>query len=447
MSDFSRGFWKRAGQNTADRLSNAVFGDKWARPYKRVTDEARADAIRARAEAAERKAEAKAYEMETRAEIAERNQLNAIDAAVLQNVDKVIAMPFSENVNELVNQLNGLVTQLSINSFKKNTEEEKIRAKYTEAVYQKLEQGINILLIKDPYNPNMQYVYDAYLKAKKRRAKSTLFGAIGFAFSNGIASASDEDRRRLAEARKNFDTRQPQIQQPQQGQAVSQSVTEQLVTEQRQAFSQKQSLDHLWNKYSHLSPLMQNGYRACQITERKDILIVGLYCNTDRIVNGRTIYPLSRHERISFLDYNLNGHGINLQSSAAYMDLFPIQSTNAPFEILNEIILNPKMFDYVIEQISLNQTIMEDVICPRLIVVENSESWAFFGKIPEFVWMGYAFETIEKTSYGELCRIVGFRPEERIQPNRLKTNLIGTKVLFRQGLTFTAAETMKWLNL
>ena len=134
MSDFSRGFWKRAGQNTADRLSNAVFGDKWARPYKRVTDEARADAIRARAEAAERKAEAKAYEMETRAEIAERNQLNAIDAAVLQNVDKVIAMPFSENVNELVNQLNGLVTQLSINSFKKNTEEEKIRAKYTEAV-------------------------------------------------------------------------------------------------------------------------------------------------------------------------------------------------------------------------------------------------------------------------------------------------------------------------
>ncbi|MBO7145411.1 MAG: hypothetical protein J6W13_11380 [Salinivirgaceae bacterium] len=485
MSDFSRGFWKRAGQNTADRLSNAVFGDKWARPYKRVTDEARADAIRTRAEAAERRAEAKAYEMEKRAEIAERNQLNAIDAAVLQNVDKVIAMPFAENVSELVNQLSGLVTQLSINSFSKSTAEEKIRAKYTETVYQKLEQGINILLIKDPYNPNMQYIYDAYLKAKKERGKTTrrkalliTWGIIGWAFMFGLGLASEgtpqllvitifvsfitaficlrisrkrkkKDKRRLADARKAFDARQSQIQQLQQEQEqiMTQPVAEQPVVEQRQTFSQKQLLDHLWNKYSHLSPLMQNGYRACQISEQKDILIIGLYCNTDQIVKGKTIYPLSQHERISSLDYNLNGAGINLQSRAAYMDLLPIQSSNAPIEILNEIILNPKMFDYVIEQMSLNQTIMEDVVRPELIIVKSDESWAFFGKNPEYVWMGYAFKTIAKTSYGELCCIVGFRPEDRIQPGRHQTNLLGTKVLFHQGIAIPAIETRKWLNL
>ena len=192
---------------------------------------------------------------------------------------------------------------------------------------------------------------------------------------------------------------------------------------------------------------MKNGYRICQTNEQKDILIVGLYCNTDHIINGRTIYPLSQHERISSLDYNLNGAGDNLQNHAAYMDLFPIQSTSAQFEILKEIIQNPKMFDYVVEQISLNQTIIEDVVRPKLIIIQDEHSWAFFGKLPEFVWMGYEFQLIEKTAYGDLCRIVGFRSDDRIQPDRKQTNLIGTKVLFHQGITFPATETKKWLNL
>lgn len=89
-------------------------------------------------------------------------------AAVLINVDKVISMPFAEDTNELSNQLNGLAIQLSTNSFSKETAEDKIRAKYTEAVFQKIEQGLNILLAKDPYNVNVEYIYKAYLKGKKR---------------------------------------------------------------------------------------------------------------------------------------------------------------------------------------------------------------------------------------------------------------------------------------
>ena len=46
IDDFSKNFWNRAGRNTADRVSNAVFGDNWARPHKIISDEARADAIR-----------------------------------------------------------------------------------------------------------------------------------------------------------------------------------------------------------------------------------------------------------------------------------------------------------------------------------------------------------------------------------------------------------------
>ena len=163
MSNFSDSFWRRAGKNTADRVSNAIFGDNWARPYKRITDEAKAEAMKQRAEA---------EAMKQRAKIAEKEQLNAIDAAVLKNVDKVISMPFAEDTNELSNQLNELAIQLSTNSFSKGTAEDKIRAKYTEAVFQKIEQGLNILLAKDPYNVNVEYIYKAYLKGKKERRKS-----------------------------------------------------------------------------------------------------------------------------------------------------------------------------------------------------------------------------------------------------------------------------------
>lgn len=478
-------FKKELGKNTGKFVSNLVFGDKHSTPYRRVgsseAQEARAEAARIRAEAAQAKADAIAREHEVRAEIEEKNHLNSLDAAVLANVDKVIAMPFSEDTNELAHQLSGLAIQLSTNSFSKENAEEKIRAKYTEAVFQKFDQGLQILLAKDPYNPNMDYLWNAFIKAKKEKKKSIknllikiwiplfLMGLLLLSSSSIdervlgiliitvsivfivffkiiIVFLKNREKNILKKARHNYDItthyQQPTIH-------TNQNITAQSESQfhSNYSFNQKQEFDHLWNKYSHLSPLMKNGYRICQTNEQKDILIVGLYCNTDHIINGRTIYPLSQHERISSLDYNLNGAGDNLQNHAAYMDLFPIQSTSAQFEILKEIIQNPKMFDYVVEQISLNQTIIEDVVCPKLIIIQDNHSWAFFGKLPEFVWMGYEFQLIEKTAYGELCRIIGFRSDDRIQPDRKQTNLIGTKVLFHQGITFPATETKKWLNL
>lgn len=476
-------FKKELGKNTGKFVSNLVFGDKHSTPYRRVgsseAQEARAEAARIRAEAAQAKADAIAREHEVRAEIEEKNHLNSLDAAVLANVDKVIAMPFSEDTNELAHQLSGLAIQLSTNSFSKYNAEDKIRAKYTEAVFQKFDQGLQIMLAKDPYNPNMDYLWETFIKAKEKRDSPIfkifkilikllcipifLLGLFLLFLSSSISEGAfgifiitisilvivvikNKDKNILKKARHNYDIT-THYQQP--TTHTNQNITAQSESQfqSNYSFNQKQEFDHLWNKYSHLSPLMKNGYRICQTNEQKDILIVGLYCNTDHIINGRTIYPLSQHERISSLDYNLNGAGDNLQNHAAYMDLFPIQSTSAQFEILKEIIQNPKMFDYVVEQISLNQTIIEDVVCPKLIIIQDNHSWAFFGKLPEFVWMGYEFQLIEKTAYGELCRIIGFRSDDRIQPDRKQTNLIGTKVLFHQGITFPATETKKWLNL
>lgn len=485
MSNFSDSFWRRAGRNTADRVSNAIFGDNWARPYKRVTDEARADAIRQRAEAAQAKADAIANIHYTRAAIEEKNQLNAIDAAVLQNVDKVIAMPFAEDTGELVQQLNGLVIQLSTNSFSKKTEEERVRAKYTEAVFQKLKQGVELLLVKDPYHPNTKYIYNSYLNAQKQRRKDLrnkllliIWSSIGFLLFIGFCLAMDGNprllltsimiavialsiwidiaivkaiinKRKLSKARKVYDAtnayrqrQAPSYSAPTHTEQQTQPTPSRPSTQP--AFNQKHSYDHLWNKYSHLSPLMQNGYRTCQLTGHKDILIVGLYYPYMQIKQGNTIYPINQYEWKMTLDFILKNSEEDLTNRTSYLDLFPIQSE--PFKIMDEIIRNPKMFDYVIEQISLDQTIIEDIVRPKLIIVTDNDAAAFFGKLPEYIWMGYKFQLIEKTPRGELYRIVGFRPEERIQPNRTLTNLIGTKVYFTVNDIPSAYETNLWLN-
>ena len=112
-----------------------------------------------------------------------------------------------------------------------------------------------------------------------------------------------------------------------------------------------------------------------------------------------------------------------------WLDLFPIKASSNK-EIMKGIITNPQLFEYVKEQISLDQDVIEDIVHPQLIIVAHQDAYAFFGKLPQFVWMGYQFEFIQQTPSGDLCRITGFRSEERIQNQRIQTNLIGTKVLF-----------------
>ncbi|MBO7202789.1 MAG: hypothetical protein J6V30_04550 [Paludibacteraceae bacterium] len=476
MSNFSDSFWRRAGKNTADRVSNAIFGDNWARPYKRITDEAKAEAMkqRAEAEAMKQQAEAIANFHYTRAEIAEKEQLNAIDAAVLKNVDKVISMPFSEDTNELSNQLNELAIQLSTNSFSKGTAEDKIRAKYTEAVFQKIEQGLNILLAKDPYNVNVEYIYKAYLKGKKERRKSlrrtVVLGIIWViilqSFLLGILLAMDGYGAllgmtiiaaiitlcidsiwinvviKLRNARKEFDLKQAKYNTTGQTEQYTAKSTNNNVTSH---FNQKQAFDYLWNKYRNSLPLLNEGYCICQISGQKDILIIALHSIMHSRNSGSAIVSLQQHDSFLSSEYMLVNSSVNLLDRATRLDLFPIQGLTCT-QVVSDVVCNPKMFDYVVEQISLNQTIIEDVVRPRLIIVCDSDSQAFLGKLPEFVWMGYSFKHLEKKHNGDLYQIIGFRSEGRIQPNRARTNLIGTKVFFVHTDIPSAYDINAWLK-
>ncbi|MDR2449678.1 MAG: hypothetical protein LBD52_06940, partial [Prevotellaceae bacterium] len=68
----------------------------------------------------------------------------------------------------------------------------------------------------------------------------------------------------------------------------------------------------------------------------------------------------------------------------------------------------------------------------KLIVIANKESYAYWGKEEKYVWMGYAFEKIKDTQYGELCKITGLRSSGRIAPELQDTQLKGKLALFSE---------------
>ena len=96
---------------------------------------------------------------------------------------------------------------------------------------------------------------------------------------------------------------------------------------------------------------------------------------------------------------------------------------------------------FIADELNLTQHIIEDVIKPKLILVKNKESWAYWGKIDGYVWMGYEFEKVKDFPCGELCKIIGLQSKDRIAPEIEETCLKGCYVLFSKHINqFTKRE-------
>ena len=491
MGRFSDGFWNRAGRNTADFASNVVFGDKWARPFKRVGEEAQADAIRQHAEGEQIKAQAIANEYNTRARLAERNHLNAIEAAVRDDIEKVIAFPFAEDPGELSHQLNGLAIQLSANAFTADTEEEKIRTKFTEAVYQKFKQGLSLLLVKNPYDANVAYLYDVYLKATKERRKhklSTFYWILGCVLGLGlicgfclmmdgmagffvialaatalvgiiwlivIIARSIANSNRLKNARAAFDVRpkasvtehkpvaaaaRPVVE-PKEPETPAVAPAAEVASVEAPVYKEEEKsllqteYDKLWEQWGASHPILKRGYKVAVNDEQKDIFILGF--NPRLIGNGNSStfrFPDVEHPYPYLVKHMLVSDQNDLMGRSTYLDMFGFKEPNHEVAMQN-IICNPKVFGYVAAQVALTQDVIEDVIRPKLIVILDQDIWAFFGKVKGLTWMGYSFKAVSNVNGYELCEITGFsKAKDRIsQDSRLASTLVGTKVLFTDG--------------
>lgn len=217
----------------------------------------------------------------------------------------------------------------------------------------------------------------------------------------------------------------------------------------------KHNLDAIWsqNYIKSLPPQIQRGYCFAENIEQKSILITGFnpsfregqnhtessgYC-VDFFGSTHDNYfsPIKK----MLHDDELN---IDLRNDAAYMDLFYFREQDQEF-LRKQILPSADGIRFTIEQLNLTQHIIEDIIKPKLIVVKNKESWAYFGKLfveKGWVWMGYQFEFIQNMECGELFRITGLLDSnERIAPEIKETNLKGTFVLFTQHINqYTAVE-------
>lgn len=140
----------------------------------------------------------------------------------------------------------------------------------------------------------------------------------------------------------------------------------------------------------------------------------------------------------------LNSDDIDLRNQTDYLDIFYFREQDQSY-LNDKILSSPNGIRFVVDQLNLTMHIIEDIVKPKLLIIKNKESWAYFGKLfneKGWVWMGYQFEHIQNMACGELCRITGLLDsKERIAPEFQQTNLIGSFVLFTKHINqYTAVK-------
>lgn len=192
----------------------------------------------------------------------------------------------------------------------------------------------------------------------------------------------------------------------------------------------------LWQQWGKVHPILERGYRISLNEQHKDVLILGFNCQLGVTKEPNTYsFPIVEYYVGDRMKRMLVSQSNNLVNRTTYMELFGYKEEDHIVGMQN-IVCNPEVFGYVAAQISLSQEVIEDIIIPKLIITLNKDIWAFVGKIKGFTWMGYEFKTIKSVKGFELCEITGFsKAKDRIsQDTRLTSNLVGTKVLFADGL-------------
>lgn len=219
---------------------------------------------------------------------------------------------------------------------------------------------------------------------------------------------------------------------------------------------EKRLLEIWGNDYSNTLPdnIKERGFCYCLNSEQRDILIIGFNpsfregdnstnCSFDFIKSINSVKYDNYFGPIKKMLFD-SSKNIDLRGQSAYIDLFYFREQQQEF--FKKQILNEKQnFQFIIDQVNLTQNIIEKVIRPKLIIVKNKESWAYFGKLFDgkgWVWMGYEFEFIQNMICGELFKISGLiTSKERVSPEITETNLNNTLILFTNHINqYTSKE-------
>lgn len=194
---FGNSFKRELGKNTAKVVSNALFGDSWSTPYRRINTsrgpsasaqmnfeaaqlrhQAKMAAIQAREQAKEaelelrrqieqEKQEARMAEIRARQEAEEQARLLAIDTAVLENVDKIVAIQIPRTEDEIDHVLESLTPNMHNAQWKRGAEGE-IRNQYSMALLTKYTSLVDALHSVNPQSAKYRRYYDVVKRANVR---------------------------------------------------------------------------------------------------------------------------------------------------------------------------------------------------------------------------------------------------------------------------------------
>ena len=205
----------------------------------------------------------------------------------------------------------------------------------------------------------------------------------------------------------------------------------------------KARLEDIWGKdYMFELPefIKERGFNYSLNNTQKDILITGInpsFRNGE--ISGSTFYDFeaiandNRYDRYwTSLKKIVQDENINLIDKTAYLDIFYFREMNQ-LVLSQKILPAPNGLSFIADQLNLTQHIIEDIIKPKVIIVKNKESSAYWGKLIDkgIVWMGYDLEFIKETNFGSLYSIKGLVDiPGRIAPEIKESNLISSIILF-----------------
>ncbi len=171
-------------------------------------------------------------------------------------------------------------------------------------------------------------------------------------------------------------------------------------------------------------------------TDNIDVLIVGM--------NPSEKGEQKEYPTFDELMTNLQGpywHAINRYLCKEYkfehIDLFALRETHQ--HLLTKIGDNHNALDFLAQHLFLTQQLIE-LIKPKLIIIANKSALAYWGKLREYSWMGYSYESVESDINSierslEILKISGLSTNYPLPISKLlypdfETSLVGTKILF-----------------
>lgn len=182
----------------------------------------------------------------------------------------------------------------------------------------------------------------------------------------------------------------------------------------------------------------------CENENQKDILITGINPSFnekappqepkylfEESINAKHNYWSSLKRILISVENN-----ISLIDQCAYTDLFYFRERDQA-KLRHEIIKSPIGLNFLAAQLNITQHVIENKIKPKLILVKNKESAAYWGILSEkgIIWMGYEFEFLRSLPFGEIFKISGLsKSNERIAPEIKETNLKNSIIIFSKHI-------------